>query len=194
MTTSDQDTIWLTREAFDKLSAELEELKGPRRRRSSAASPPPVTRATSRRTAATTPPRRSRARSRPGSVSSRTCCAAPRSARRPRTTASSSPAWSSRTGSSATRTTDTFLLGAREIGDDRDQGRLAAVAPGRGHPRLQAGRHRDLQGAQRQDAQGRDRRGRPLRRLIPPAESSHLHREDATAGSSEPVQDISMTR
>ena len=31
MTTSDQDTIWLTREAFDKLSAELEELKGPRR-------------------------------------------------------------------------------------------------------------------------------------------------------------------
>ena len=31
MTTSDQDTIWLTREAFDKLSAELEDLKGPRR-------------------------------------------------------------------------------------------------------------------------------------------------------------------
>ncbi len=31
MTTSDQDTIWLTQEAFDKLHAELESLKGPRR-------------------------------------------------------------------------------------------------------------------------------------------------------------------
>ena len=71
-------------------------------RRSSSGSAPPATRVTSRRTAATTPPRTSRARWRPGSVSSRTCCAAPRSARPPRTTASSSPAWSSPTGSSAT--------------------------------------------------------------------------------------------
>ena len=31
MTTSDQDTIWLTQEAYDKLHAELEGLKGPRR-------------------------------------------------------------------------------------------------------------------------------------------------------------------
>ena len=31
MTTSDQDTIWLTQEAFDKLQAELDDLKGPRR-------------------------------------------------------------------------------------------------------------------------------------------------------------------
>jgi len=29
MTTSEQDTIWLTQEAFDKLQAELENLKGP---------------------------------------------------------------------------------------------------------------------------------------------------------------------
>jgi len=29
MTTSEQDTIWLTQEAFDKLHAELENLKGP---------------------------------------------------------------------------------------------------------------------------------------------------------------------
>jgi transcription elongation factor GreA len=31
MTTSDQDTIWLTQEAFDKLHAELQNLKGPLR-------------------------------------------------------------------------------------------------------------------------------------------------------------------
>jgi len=31
MTTSEQDTIWLTQEAFDKLHAELENLKGPLR-------------------------------------------------------------------------------------------------------------------------------------------------------------------
>ncbi|CUR55159.1 putative transcription elongation factor greA [metagenome] len=31
MTTSDQDTIWLTQEAFDKLQAELDDLRGPRR-------------------------------------------------------------------------------------------------------------------------------------------------------------------
>ena len=31
MTQTDQDTIWLTQEAYDRLHAELEELKGPRR-------------------------------------------------------------------------------------------------------------------------------------------------------------------
>jgi transcription elongation factor GreA len=31
MTTSDQDTIWLTQDAFDKLNTELENLKGPLR-------------------------------------------------------------------------------------------------------------------------------------------------------------------
>ena len=73
---TEQDTVWLTQEAYDKLHGRARGPQGPRRaRRSSPGSAPPATRATSRRTAATTPPARSRASSRAGSASSRTCCA-----------------------------------------------------------------------------------------------------------------------
>ena len=43
---TDQGTIWLTQDAFDKLTGELEDLKGPVARRSSSGSAPPATRAT----------------------------------------------------------------------------------------------------------------------------------------------------
>ena len=77
--TEQQGPIWLTQKAFDELTAELEDMKGPRAPgASSPGSAPPATRATSARTAATTPPARSRASSRARSASSSTCCCTPR--------------------------------------------------------------------------------------------------------------------
>ena len=89
--TEQQGPIWLTQKAFDELTAELEDMKGPRRqhivgRISSAREEGDLT-----RTAATTPPARSRASSRARSASSSTCCCTPRPRSRP-TTASWPPA------------------------------------------------------------------------------------------------------
>ncbi len=139
MTTSDQDTIWLTREAFDKLSAELEDLKGPRRQevidRISSARDEGDLKENGGYHAAKDEQGKIEARIRQLEDMLRRA----EVGETPPNDGVVEPGMVVTYRFVGDEDTDTILLGAREIGDDRDQGRLAAVAHGLGHPRLQAG-------------------------------------------------------
>ena len=102
-----------------------------------------------------------------------------RSARPPRTTAPSAPAWSSPSTCSATRTS--FLLGSREIAEGSDLEVYSEKSPlGARHHRQEGRRHRVLRGPQRQE-RCRSRSSRPRRT---PAEP-HPHPTKAASPAGE---------
>lgn len=91
-TTNSAPAAWLTQEAFDRLTAELDHLSGAGRAEIVQKIEAARQEGDLKENGATTRPRKSRARSRPASASSLPCCVMPTSGKLPPTTESSKPA------------------------------------------------------------------------------------------------------
>ena len=88
---SEQSTVWMTQDAHDKLTAELEEMKGPRRQEIVAKISAARDEGDLKENGGYHAAREEQGKLEGQISSSRRCCCAPRSAR-PRTTAPSPPA------------------------------------------------------------------------------------------------------
>ena len=86
---TETETIWVTQEAYDRLKQELEHLAGDVRADITAKIAAAREEGDLKENGGYHLRARSRARPKPASASSRTCCAAPRSATSPQTTGSS---------------------------------------------------------------------------------------------------------
>ena len=172
MTDNTAPVTWLTREAYDRLKAELDDLIenrtaiAPRSARA-------ARRATSGRTAATTPPARSRASRRRGSASCRSCCAPRRSARRPRTRGVAGPGMVVTVRFEDDDESETFLIGSREETGGRPGGLLGRLAAGQGAGRGQGRRDPHVRDAERQDDERHPAEGRAVPRAAEPAAGPH---------------------
>ena len=179
---TDQGTVWLTQDAYDKLTAELEDLKGPVRQeiiaRISAARDEGDLKENGGYHAAREEQGKLEGRIRQLEDMLR------------RAEVGETPADDGvvEPGMKVTYKfvgddddeAETFLLGAREIeAPQRPQGLLAAVAARLGHQRPHEGRHRHLRGAERQGAPGRHPRRGPLHRLTR-AESAQRRRRPSS--------------
>ena len=165
MTQSAQPTtVWLTKTTFDRLTAELEDLRGPQRQevieRISAARDEGDLKENGGYHAAKDEQGKIEARIRQLEEMLRDAD----DRRAPTTTASSSPGKVVTYRFVGDDETEVFLLGAREIDDDHDDSRsFSPQSPlGAAMRRRHEGRDGRLRGPQRQDPEDRDRRRRPV--------------------------------
>ena len=168
---SEQNTIWLTQDAFDKLQVELENLRGPVRSeivaRISAARDEGDLKENGGYHAAREEQGKAEGRIRQLEDMLRRA----EVGGTPADTGVVEPGMkvTYKFAGDSDGEAETFLLGAREMEDTTDglRGVLPAEPARLGHHRAPEGRDGLLRGAERQEARGGDRRGGPVRRVRP---------------------------